>query len=697
MSQAEFSTINKVMRSKDKAILSQFQGISPQTTSTVYLNAVLDSIQDGTYQSDIATLRNASLTKQSELKLSLPSVSFAAYFPKYRSTKVSDNCKTVEWTSTGFAMMDIDKLMNYAEAQSVRDELFEKHKYIMAAFVSPRGEGVKLLCRIPKVDTLEQYDAYFDAIATKNFHPKIDTANGGIGRCTFLSWDSYMRFRPEEETEVFTLETVEKNIHQAHDEPSKSEPIPKVMNRPKKEGRFTKDETKVRMQIYRALDNVNPDNRHGEIMKAMTLVGGYVPRYCSKEFVLEHAYAIIDLDAKYNQKEKRKKNIRKAVEHGMESPIELRDGKLERMADYIETLYPRGDIVCNELKNNELVFKDGGNVTRLYVNLKFERLAPTKPDLVDYLTEIFAIKYHPVKQYFATILNTYTYEAVAGSIERLSMYVYAKNQKLFNSMFRKHLIRSVAQGVTDRINRYVFVLRSEQRTGKSSFIRYLVPPELESMYGTTLDSRSPTYTLAQNFIINLEELEQFTKKDLNFYKAIISSGGDNLRKLYHETMQQWKRIATFWGSTNKDGFLSDTENTRWLPFEIESIDFNYNNHHTEQKIEIDKVWCEAAYLLQMPETNMEPTEEEWIEIKELHKEHEYLNAYDHYCREYVEVGTTFRTATEIADFINREIKPTIFPNHIGTALNKMGIDSIKKDRKRGYMVDFILPENSFPI
>ncbi len=185
-------------------------------------------------------------------------------------------------------------------------------------------------------------------------------------------------------------------------------------------------------------------------------------------------------------------------------------------------------------------------------------------------------------------------------------------------------------------------------------------------------------TLAQNFMVNLEDLETFTKRDINAIKAIISADTESYRRLYTSVMETWKRVASFWGSTNKVGFLPDIENTRWLPFEIYGIDFNYNNWHTGNKMDIDKNWCEAAYLLQMPTTNVEPTADEWTEIRKLHRQHEFFYAYDHYCRDYVKAGDEFKTAASIAKNIEREIKAVLHPNHIGIALSKMGIEKEKK-------------------
>lgn len=379
-----------------------------------------------------------------------------------------------------------------------------------------------------------------------------------------------------------------------------------------------------------------------------------------------------------------------AVDSKFVKPERLNGGtniqsRIGKIMYHIETIYKQGDILFNEM-NRQLIIQDGRTIDNVYVELMTREMKITKPDLIDLLREKYSIPYHPIKQYFDNLLDKYQYKDVEGHIINLSSCVHAQNQELFNSMFRKHLIRSVEQGRGGHVNRYVLVLQQEkQRTGKSEFIKYLNPFK-NNMYATRLD-KDHMLTLSQNFIVNLEELETFTKKDINEIKSIISGDQESIRKLYSQQMENWNRAASFWASTNKDGFLSDVENSRWLPFAINGIDFKYNDWATGEHIDIHKVWAEAAHFWK-GKTETEPTAIEWEQIQGLHKKHEYLNEYDHYCREYIEAGDDFQTATQIANHISGKVTSRINPSYVGRALVKMGITQTNEGTKKGYAIQY---------
>ncbi|OQX73744.1 MAG: hypothetical protein B6D64_13520 [Bacteroidetes bacterium 4484_276] len=363
----------------------------------------------------------------------------------------------------------------------------------------------------------------------------------------------------------------------------------------------------------------------------------------------------------------------------------LPKGKIGEVLSFIEMEYPEGSILFNEM-TKQMVFKDGKTVDKIYVDMLTSGIRLPKQDLIDILRERYAIHYHPIRQYFDGLFEKYDYSDVEGSIEALSSCIQAKEQQLFDSMFRKHLIRSVEQGRGGHTNRFILVLVSEkQYMGKSEFIKYLNPFDGE-LYAEKLDTNH-MLTLAQNFIVNLEELETFSKRDLNEIKSIISSSHESIRKLYTQQMETWSRTASFWASTNKDGFLSDVENTRWLPFRITGIDFRYNNWRGTGRIDINKVWAEAAYLWRRREPS-EPTRDEWDMLTELHKDFEYLNDTDHYVREYIEAGELFQSATQIAGHISGKVGKTVSPVNVGRSLQRLGVDRSSNGAKYGYYIKY---------
>ena len=77
------------------------------------------------------------------------------------------------------------------------------------------------------------------------------------------------------------------------------------------------------------------------------------------------------------------------------------------------------------------------------------------------------------------------------------------------------------------------------------------------------------------------------------------------RKPHATDVTEQPRRANFFGSTNKPEFLTDTENTRWLCFNLQSINWSYKSN-----INIKEVWSQAFALYNDPEFNDQLTAEE---------------------------------------------------------------------------------------
>ena len=81
--------------------------------------------------------------------------------------------------------------------------------------------------------------------------------------------------------------------------------------------------------------------------------------------------------------------------------------------------------------------------------------------------------------------------------------------------------------------------------------------------------------------------------DLDQIKSLFSTDSVKERLPYARTPAKFKRTASFFGSTNKNEFLTDeTGNVRWLIIEIDEIDFSY-----DECVDMDAVWSQAYSLL----------------------------------------------------------------------------------------------------
>ena len=171
-------------------------------------------------------------------------------------------------------------------------------------------------------------------------------------------------------------------------------------------------------------------------------------------------------------------------------------------------------------------------------------------------------------------------------------------------MFKKHLVRMVAQGILHiPFNKQCLTLVGKQNDGKTSFLEFLLPSQLQKYYKKGFDfggNKDGKISLCQNFIINLDELASFEKKELNNdFKTILTESIVKFRGLFQKSETSHYRRANFVASTNQYEFLTDeTGNVRWLPFVVKDIIHdNGKEKGYGANINIDLVWSQAYHLL----------------------------------------------------------------------------------------------------
>lgn len=211
-------------------------------------------------------------------------------------------------------------------------------------------------------------------------------------------------------------------------------------------------------------------------------------------------------------------------------------------------------------------------------------------------------KYDPFGEYFESLPLWDTSQP--DYIQQLSAYIKTDDQKWFELMFKKMLVRVVAQALNKiQFNKHCFTLVGNQHDGKTSFFDFLIPAKLKSYSRSNYDfhgGREGKIALSQNLIINLDELGQYEKKDLNNeFKATLSEGYVKLRPLYSNNEVSIPRRASFVATTNSREFLTDaTGSVRWIIFNVLSIRHDSGGQNGYSKnIDIDCVWSQAYALL----------------------------------------------------------------------------------------------------
>lgn len=141
--------------------------------------SILELIRNGKYKNEIADIRvQKDKEKRNELKSKLPYVTFAGTF----ETRANSYLKK----PSGLACMDFDKVEDIDELKGK----VNADKYTFASFISPSGDGLKVLVKIPNVGNNEDYqDYYIKLIDYYKQYYELDKGTKDLARACYLSFD----------------------------------------------------------------------------------------------------------------------------------------------------------------------------------------------------------------------------------------------------------------------------------------------------------------------------------------------------------------------------------------------------------------------------------------------------------------------------------------------------------------------------
>ena len=202
---------------------------------------------------------------------------------------------------------------------------------------------------------------------------------------------------------------------------------------------------------------------------------------------------------------------------------------------------------------------------------------------------------HPLRDYIRSLPS---YDEAAGDwIGELANQVRViGDQERWVKVFTKWFVGMVASWMDDEVvNQHVLVLIGKQGIYKTTWLERLLPPELRG-YGTKLSNlhdldKDDRLRLSESALINIDEIDALTERELNQMKSIITSSDVNERAAYAYNKERHIRLASFCASGNKREFLTDTTgNRRWLPFEVESIESPFLHPTQPYKLYYAQAW-----------------------------------------------------------------------------------------------------------
>lgn len=140
---------------------------------------VLDRVRDGKHKDLISSIRKEQdKTKRNDLKKELPAICFSGTFSKRSDDAILEH--------SGLICLDFD---GYESEQSMLSDkdLISSDPHVMSAFISPSGNGLKVIIKIPS--DIENHKRYFDALGEHFSSDKFDISTKNVSRVCYESYD----------------------------------------------------------------------------------------------------------------------------------------------------------------------------------------------------------------------------------------------------------------------------------------------------------------------------------------------------------------------------------------------------------------------------------------------------------------------------------------------------------------------------
>ena len=152
-------------------------------------DVVLERIKNGTSKDIINKIR-AERDKESrqELKKNLPAICFSGEFTKRNDSSLIQH--------SGIICLDFDGYESKKKLQEEKEKMM-KDKYVLSVFVSPSGNGIKVLVKIPF--DVENHVNYFNSLENYFSSPQFDKTSKNVSRVCYESYDPFIYINKDSE------------------------------------------------------------------------------------------------------------------------------------------------------------------------------------------------------------------------------------------------------------------------------------------------------------------------------------------------------------------------------------------------------------------------------------------------------------------------------------------------------------------
>jgi hypothetical protein len=207
-----------------------------------------------------------------------------------------------------------------------------------------------------------------------------------------------------------------------------------------------------------------------------------------------------------------------------------------------------------------------------------------KSDVYDVIKSDFAPLVHPVRDYIKELPKWDGTDRVSELVSHIHAEALLPGQTQEEAQqdllwaFHKWMGAMVATWMSDHVaNHEIFTIIGRQGIYKTTLFRYLLPTVLRTYFWenahNTFSTKDDHLALAENCLVDIEEVEASTQHELSELKSLATSDTVKERRPYAKFREPKHRLASLCATGNQQRFLTDeTGNRRWLCFKVSSID-----------------------------------------------------------------------------------------------------------------------------
>lgn len=673
---------------------------------------IVSAIGSPKYRNTVESVRRIFLEQgekaANEEKKKLPSVTFSANYRGGRS-----NATLVKYL--GYIVIDIDHLSKEELARIL--QTVRACSYTRIAFISPKGMGLKIIAHTQRPDgtlpdTIQEIEDFHNAAYNKvaSFYSQlcqteIDTSGQDVGRTCLLSYDPGIYFNRDatpfivEQPPLFYKTQKKKKTPGRKKQETDNNPVSEetALNYHSSHASLmvTLNYYHNKSEKYTEGNRNNylhhlacKYNRHGiPEQEAAAFIKSLFTDLPAEETdsLIASAYAHTE-EFNTNKLNSTQKRMLQIEQHISEC-YETRYNELLHIMEYrrrvSETEQPDPFRILDDRMENSIWMEM--NELGYACNVKM---------IQNLIYSDFSSSYHPIREYFKELPEW----DGTDYIRILANSVRTNHQSFWTECLERYLVGMCAAATQDDVvNHTVLLLCSEvQNIGKTTFINNLLPPELRTYLSTGLinpNSKDDLAKIAQSMLINLDEFEGMSGRDLNTFKDLVTRKVISIRLPYARRSQNFPHTASFAGTCNYQEILHDTTgNCRFLCFHADSIEFI--------KINYTQLYAQIKHLLNTPGYQYWFTQEDNNRIEKNNEDFIFHSPEEELVLTHIRKPERFEkvqylTVSEIAELIRERtgyqysIGAKI---QIGKVMVKHNFESKKGRNGRRYAVFVIAPE-----